>query len=54
MLSLQQCRICSIIKMSVYFVREPKGGLYMYFENTNLENLTADQELIVSIMKNMV
>ena len=41
-------------KMSVYFVREPKGGLYMYFENTNLENLTADQELLVSIMKNMV
>jgi len=23
----------------------------MYFENTNLENLTADQELLVSIMK---
>ncbi len=37
--------------MSVYFVREPKGGFYMYFENTNLENLTADQELIESIMK---
>ena len=30
-LSLQQCQLCSIIKMSVLYVRKAKGGLLDVF-----------------------